>query len=41
MASHGRGGASRLRFFDTYLKGTGAAPPRLESPLYPEIRVDD
>jgi predicted dienelactone hydrolase len=28
-------------FFDTYLKGMGSAPPRIASPLYPEIRVDN
>jgi predicted dienelactone hydrolase len=26
-------------FFDTYLKGTTAPPPKLSSPLYPEIQV--
>jgi len=26
-------------FFDTYLKGAGVAPPKIASPLYPEIQV--
>ena len=26
-------------FFDAYLKAAGASPPRMSSPLYPEIQV--